>query len=97
MSFSNRAAKASSNLAASPIRFHVPDEDASFFDVAQVAAAEQMFVVQNGKQVIVCSIVPVGWKKVWVSLKKGEARKRGNKVAALSLPALKSRVSRANG
>ena len=31
------------------------------------------------------------------SLKKGDARKRGNEVAALSLPALKSRVSRANG
>ena len=55
----------------SPVRFLVPDGEASFFDVAQTAAAEQMFVVHNGKQMIVCSVVPVGWKKVWVKRNPG--------------------------
>ena len=42
-------------------RVIVPDDDERLIDVA---IRDEMFVIHNGSQVIVCSIIPVGWKKL---------------------------------
>ena len=51
------------------VRIIVPPKDACLFDVAAQAASDQMHVVHNGSQVVVCSIVPVGWNKLVVKEK----------------------------
>lgn len=45
-------------------RFHVPDDNAALLDVIVQAAKDEMHVIYNGPQLLVCSIIPVGWKKL---------------------------------
>ena len=45
-------------------RVIVPDDDERLIDVATRAIRDEMFVIHNGSQVIVCSIIPVGGKKL---------------------------------
>lgn len=45
-------------------RVIVPDDDERLIDVATRAIRDEMFVIHNGSRIIVCSIIPVGWKKL---------------------------------
>jgi hypothetical protein len=49
-----------------PIRMIIPLPDERLFDVATKAVAQSMHLVSNGSQVIACSVIPVGWKKIAV-------------------------------
>ena len=48
------------------VQFFVPPEEARLFDVAVQAKADQMHVLHKGLQIIVCSVIPAGWRKVAV-------------------------------
>lgn len=48
-------------------RVVIPDGDALLIDVADMAAREAMYVIHNGQRVIVCSTVPVGWKRLGIN------------------------------
>ena len=52
---------------ASPVRFGIPDPEETLFEVVERALANEMFVLHNGQQVILCSVIPVGWKKFGVN------------------------------
>lgn len=45
-------------------RVIVPGDEERLIDVATRAMQDEMFVIHNGSRVIVCSIIPVGWKKL---------------------------------
>mgnify|MGYP003392493236 CR=1 FL=1 len=45
-------------------RVIVPGDEERLIDVATRAIRDEMFVIHNGARVIVCSIIPVGWKKL---------------------------------
>lgn len=44
----------------------IPNGEERLFDVARKAVADQMYVIHNGSTVLVCSIIPAGWKKLAV-------------------------------
>lgn len=44
----------------------IPSGEDRLCDVATKAIADQMYVIHNGATVIVCSIIPVGWRKLAV-------------------------------
>lgn len=44
----------------------IPNGEERLFDVAKKAVADQMYVIHNGSTVLVCSIIPAGWKKLAV-------------------------------
>ena len=49
------------------VKVIIPDGEASLFDVVAKAKDAGMHVVSNGKMIVVCSIIPVGWKRMnWV-------------------------------
>lgn len=48
------------------IRVIIPSGEDRLFDVAEKAVADQMYVIHNGSTVLVCSIIPAGWKKMAV-------------------------------
>ncbi len=49
--------------AVSPVKIIVPHANDRLYDVAQTAVRESMHLISDGKQVILCSVIPVGWKK----------------------------------
>ena len=48
------------------IRVIIPSGEDRLYDVAEKALADQMYVIHNGSTVLVCSIIPAGWKKLAV-------------------------------
>ena len=48
------------------IRVIIPSGEDRLYDVAERALADQMYVIHNGSTVLVCSIIPAGWKKLAV-------------------------------
>lgn len=44
-------------------------DDALFDEVAQAAVAANMFLIGNGKRIVVSPIVPPGWFKIAVKIK----------------------------
>ena len=55
-------------------RVIVPGDEERLIDVATRAIRDEMFVIHNGARVIVCSIIPVGWKKLAIRDKSMENR-----------------------
>lgn len=51
------------------VRFLIPNGEDRLYDVAQRAVAEQMHVIHNGSTIMVCSVIPAGWKKLAVKEK----------------------------
>lgn len=50
-----------------PVRFVVPDGEASLYEVAKQAVRERLHLISNnGSQVMLCSKIPPGWQKVAV-------------------------------
>ena len=48
------------------IKVIIPNGEERLFDVAEKAVADQMYVIHNGSTVLVCSIIPAGWKRLAV-------------------------------
>ena len=46
-----------------------PAEDDFLIDVAKIAAERSMHLVTDGEEVMVCSVIPVGWRKMAVKFK----------------------------
>lgn len=57
----------------SPVKIIRPAEDDRLFDVATFAAERSMHVVTDGDDVIVCSVIPVGWRKMAVKFRQHDA------------------------
>ena len=57
-----------------PVRVIIPEGEELLEDVVTRACREHMYVVLKGAQVIVCSIVPVGWKKIGLGDRQAHAR-----------------------
>ena len=51
------------------IRFIRPAQEACLVDVAEMAVRESLNLVTNGVELILCSIVPTGWRKFAVKYK----------------------------
>ena len=49
------------------VHLFVPRGDDLLIDVVKRAKAEQMHVIHNGSMVMVCSVIPVGWKRLPVA------------------------------
>lgn len=49
------------------VKVIIPDGNDCLFDVVARAKNAGMHVVSNGKMIILCSVIPVGWKRMnWV-------------------------------
>ena len=46
-----------------------PAEEDFLIDVAKLAAERSMHLVTDGDEVMVCSVIPVGWRKMAVKFK----------------------------
>lgn len=52
------------DLSLTKARIIVPGDEERLVDVTNKAFRDEMYVIHNGAMVIVCSIIPVGWKKL---------------------------------
>lgn len=52
------------SLADPMVKVVIPDGNSSLFDVVVNARAKGMHVVTNGKMIVVCSVVPAGWRRM---------------------------------
>ena len=46
-----------------------PAEDDFLIDVAKLAAERSMHLVTDGEEIMVCSVIPVGWRKMAVKFR----------------------------
>ena len=55
------------------VRVIVPGDDERLIDVVRRAKENGMYVLHDNSQIIVCSVIPVGWRKLGVNV-EGHAK-----------------------